>query len=237
MSTPALKFLILVSGAYSILAHVAANPERSPKVLALDFTNHVSRRTPDSHRLRSRQNIVAAELGNYEYIYMINITIGTPPQYFSVQLDTGSSDTWVPSSDSDVCQQDPSDCQTFGDFDETKSSTFVPLGPQGQSAFNITYGDGSTDSGGYFNDTLRIGETVIYNMTMGLALQAATPFGVLGLGYDSDESIAVDDPNDIYPNFLDQLVSQGYINTLAYSLWLNDLSKIMWLPWNHPLTD
>ena len=67
-------------------------------------------------------------------------------------------------------------------------------------------------------------------MTMGLALQADTPFGVLGIGYDSDESIAVDDPNNIYPNFLGQLVFQGYINTLAYSLWLNDLSKIMQQP-------
>ena len=67
MSTPALKILFLVSGAFSILFHVAANPERSPKVLALDFINDVSRRTPDSHRLRSRrQNTVAVDLGNYK---------------------------------------------------------------------------------------------------------------------------------------------------------------------------
>ena len=99
------------------------------------------------------------------------------------------------------------------------------MGPQGHDAFNVSFQDCSTDLGDYFNDTLRIGETVIYDMTMGLALQADTPLGVLGLGYGSDESIAVDDLNDIYPNFLDRLVSQGYINTLAYSLWLNDLSK------------
>ena len=151
-----------------------------------------------------------------------------------MQLDTGASDTWVPSSDSDACPQDSPDCQTFGEFDETQSSTFVPVGPQGQSAFNVSYEDNSAAFGNYFNDTLRIGETVINNMTMGLALQGDTPFdtlfGVLGIGYDFEESIVGDDPDDIYPNFLDQLVSQGYINTLAYSLWLNDLSKIMLRP-------
>ena len=118
----------------------------------------------------------------------------------------------------------------LGEFDETKSSTFVPVGPQGQSAFNISYEDHSGDSGDYFNDTLAIGEAVLSNMTMGLALHADTSYGILGIGYDSDESIASYDPNNVYPNFVAQLVAQGYINTLAYSLWLNDLSKIIRLP-------
>ena len=87
-----------------------------------------------------------------------------------MQLDTGASDTWVPSSGSDACSQDSPDCQTFGEFDETQSSTFEPVGPQGQSVFNVSYEDNSAASGDYFNDTLTIEETVIYNMTMGLAL-------------------------------------------------------------------
>ena len=82
--------------------------------------------------------------------------------------------------------------------------------------------------GDYFNDTLRIGETVINNMPMGLVVQSPQrAFGIMGIGYDSDESIAFYDPNSIYPNVVAQLVSHGYINTLAYSLWLNDLSKII----------
>ena len=135
------------------------------------------------------------------------------------------------STDSNVCQQDyPSACQSLGEFDETKSSTFVPVGPQGQSAFNLSF-PGITQSGDYFNDTLMIGETVIYNMTMGLGLQADTTFGMLGIGYNSHNSIIRDNSSDVYPNVVAQLVSQGYINTLAYSLWRNDPhSKMMRLP-------
>ena len=46
-----------------------------------------------------------------------------------------------------------------------------------------------------------------------------------GIGYDADESVASTDPTQIYPNIIAQLKNQGSINTLAYSLWLNDLSK------------
>ena len=68
MSTFALQILTLVFGALSLLTHVAAKPEQSPKVLALDFTKHVSYRTPNLRRRRKRQNTVAADLGNEEFV-------------------------------------------------------------------------------------------------------------------------------------------------------------------------
>ncbi len=151
------------------------------------------------------------------------MTVGTPPQSFSVQLDTGSSDIWIPSVDSDACQQSPDVCQQLGEFDHTNSTTFVQVGPD--DYFQIQYEDNSGVVGDYFNDTLAIGKTTINNMTMGLALQADRAFGIMGIGYDSDESIAEQSPNDVYPNVVSQLMGQGYINTLAYSLWLNDMSK------------
>ena len=125
--------------------------------------------------------------------------------------------------DSDACQQSPDVCQQLGGFDDTQSSTFVQFDPDG--AFQIQYEDNSAVVGDYFNDTLAIGKTTIKNMTMGLALQSDRAFGIMGIGYDSDESIAEQSQDDIYPNVVAQLMEQGYINTLAYSLWLNDLSK------------
>lgn len=150
------------------------------------------------------------------------MTIGTPPQPFSVQLDTGSSDIWIPSVDSNACEQSPDSCQQLGAYDETKSTTFVDVA---QNAFQISYQDNSGVTGDYINETLAIGKTVIKNMTMGLATQATRAFGIMGIGYDADESIAEQSPNDIYPNVIAQMKDQGYINTLAYSLWLNDLDS------------
>ena len=90
--------------------------------------------------------------------------------------------------------------------------------------FQIQYQDNNTIMGDYINETLAIGNTVIEHMTMGLALLATRSFGVMGIGYDADESIASVSPTDVYPNIVAQMKDQGFISTRAYSLWLNDLS-------------
>lgn len=147
------------------------------------------------------------------------MTIGTPGQSFSVQLDTGSSDIWIPSAESNACLEAQQTCQILGQYDSTTSSSYVDV----SHGFEISYQDNSAVTGDYINETLRMGNTVIKDMTMGLAYQATRPFGIMGIGYDADESIAATDPENIYPNIVSQLKAQGFIRTLSYSLWLNDL--------------
>lgn len=38
--------------------------------------------------------------------YYVDVTVGTPPQNMTLQIDTGSSDTWLPASNSSMCVED-----------------------------------------------------------------------------------------------------------------------------------
>lgn len=78
-------------------ACVAAN---TPGTLHFDIARS------EEPSLRKRGSTVTADLYNELEvgIYLINVTIGSPPQTMSLHLDTGSSDTWVVSSNNTACQ-------------------------------------------------------------------------------------------------------------------------------------
>ena len=104
--------------------------------------------------------------------------------------------------------------------DSTQSSTFSEITPGG---FSITYGDGSNKHGDYISDNLEIGGVTIQGLEMGYALGGSSSdgWGILGVGFD-----ALEQTSDKYPNIIDDMVSQGYIDSPFYSVWLDDLRKL-----------
>lgn len=66
--------------------------------------------------------------------YLANISIGEPPQYFMLYMDTGSANLWVPSID---CKSD--ECLKHRRFNPLKSRNFEGS----NDLFTIEYGDGS----------------------------------------------------------------------------------------------
>ena len=229
----ATTFLSLTS-AFSLptfdLLHPHQQQRRSPKVFGLDFTKQNVANNPSAGSLAKRHSkrqakAFSADISNQQIAYIINITIGTPPQQFAVQLDTGSADLWVASSDADACQQtfnNPQGCIFTGEFDGERSKT-AKLVDQG--GFQIEYEDGSQVQGDYINDTVAIGAMQIKSQQLGIALQTTRNLGIMGIGYSADESVSRDDPNGIYPNIIQSMKDQNIIAAPAYSLWLNDLSK------------
>lgn len=213
-----LRTLLLLT--ITVASACVAEAATQPKVFGLDFKK-AKRESASS--LARRQNSMAAGISNEQIFYQINVTIGTPGQPFGLQLDTGSSDLWVPVAESDACP-DSESC-SLGSLkpDNSKTLKSLPNAPN----FEISYVDNSQIRGEYFTDVLNIGSTSIKGMQMGAAEESPSrDFGIMGIGFKSGESVVQTDPEAAYPNVINQLKSQGFIKSLAYSLWLNDLGNI-----------
>ncbi|XP_069798243.1 gastricsin-like isoform X1 [Narcine bancroftii] len=139
---------------------------------------------PATKYLRPAQHdtLAATEpLINYlDLSYFGTISIGTPPQSFTVIFDTGSSNLWVPSY---YCSSPA--CSNHARFNPTQSSTFST----NQQTFYFSYGSGSL-SGFFGYDTVNVAGISISNQELGLSENEPgsnfyyAPFdGILGLAY------------------------------------------------------
>lgn len=139
---------------------------------------------------------VAFGLSNCHLVlYTGTIGLGTPPQKFAVDFDTGSADLWVPSSRCDES------CDRLGGtewrrYDETKSETYRPASTDRErNKFIVQYADGETANGEHVVDVLHFGsklaiEDQIFAQVMKFSkLQTcAGEEGVLGLGFSQVSS-------------------------------------------------
>jgi hypothetical protein len=94
------------------------------------------------------------------FAYYLNISVGTPGQLQTVQLDTGSSDLFVTSSTATYCRVHT--C-VGGTFNISKSSTSQTVA---WDVFNTQFQDGSTDYGDLISDIVQIRDRIITNVTL-----------------------------------------------------------------------
>ncbi|KAI7898986.1 aspartic peptidase domain-containing protein [Cokeromyces recurvatus] len=158
-------------------------------------------------------------LENIDLAYLIDISFGTPPQLFSLLLDTGSSSTWVPAYG---CRQA---CGfPVHTFVASNSSTLeLP-----NRLFGIQYGEGFA-SGYYAKDTATIDGVPIPQANFAIStmndgdLPASGADGILGIG--PDQLTVYNNPeHEIVPTLITTMFQQNIIDHNMFSIYFQPVN-------------
>ncbi|KAI8147734.1 aspartic peptidase domain-containing protein [Fennellomyces sp. T-0311] len=170
-------------------SRVLSTPERHYRVLAKYGVSTSNKSTTRGQ--------IQLETVNVDVEYVGLIHIGTPPQSFKMDFDTGSSDIWVPSNKCERCGHHPL-------FNESKSSTLDLSLTQYDSnssmphhnttnrngTWTLQYGDGSAVQGIKAHDNISVGNLTVKGQLFGLASKVSSQFaqdpeldGIFGLGF------------------------------------------------------
>ncbi|KAK1752766.1 aspartic peptidase domain-containing protein [Echria macrotheca] len=152
--------------------------------LPADLAAAVARHRQPSRPKRSSDAHGSAETtpGPHDVEYLTTISIGTPPQNLSINIDTGSSDLWVFSAETTSSEVKG---QTV--YDPSLSSTAAQL--QG-ATWQISYGDGSSSGGDVYLDRVALGGLTVAAQAVECARNVSGEFtadgssdGLMGLGF------------------------------------------------------
>jgi DNA-directed RNA polymerase subunit RPC12/RpoP len=207
--------------------------ESGRKIFDIPFYSKATWLTSPSVRIEQDENGVPVNIplrGKLATVYYVEIEIGTPPQYFEVQIDTGSSDLGIPYYKCSTCGKNKA---TYNPTLSTSSSDIsckdhnlgisCPSCASGQQCqYTIEYEDSSGYTASVYNDTMIVGGLTIPNQLIGAITNEKTPDGPFEpKGVDGIMGVSFIDNSEIFaPDFIDSLASEGQIQNI-FTMCLN----------------
>ena len=185
---------------------LSAQPVPSKDIIRLPLRR--VKRQQQYHSLQRRQttlpsNTSAALFNDVDlWEVAVQVEIGSPAQPFLLLLDTGSSDTWVPSAACTALQG----CPGKDHYNPQQSSTYAAT----DYVFNVTYATGNA-FGQYFIDQIQIGNLTLPKQVLASVNSSAGPLakqessdtyildGVFGAGYPTGSSMYQLTQKPFYP--------------------------------------
>ncbi|KAG5421423.1 SAP9 [Candida metapsilosis] len=107
-------------------------------------------------------------------------------------------------------------CTSYGSFNTENSDTFKR---NDTDAFQIQYADGTSATGIWGYDTVRMGNISVPNLSFAIANQTSSDIGVLGIGLPGLETTV--SYGYMYENLPMKMKSDGIIKRVLFSLYLN----------------
>lgn len=201
--------------------------------------------------VKDNDNNLLFTITNEQSYYSVELTIGSDKQKLTALLDTGSSDLWVlgkdasglnacnnyleqngylsssgstTSGNSGEVSEVQANCEELGVFTPSSSTSFKK--EYSGEPFEIQYGDGTYAEGYWGSDSLTVNGVDVDGLLFGVAT-IGNSSNVLGISFEGLET-SDDSQNTIsdftYPNLPAILKSDGLIEKMSYSLFLNSLS-------------
>ncbi|KAK1242304.1 hypothetical protein MKX07_000290 [Trichoderma sp. CBMAI-0711] len=191
-------------------AYISALAKYSPTIP--DKIKHAIEINPDLHRKFSKLinagnmtgTAIASPPPGADAEYVLPVKIGTPPQTLPLNLDTGSSDLWVISTDTY-----PPQVQGQTRYNVSASTTAQRL--IGES-WVIRYGDGSSANGIVYKDRVQIGNTFFNQQAVESAVNISNEIsddsfssGLLGAASSAANTVRPDRQTTYLENIKSQL--------------------------------
>jgi len=169
-----------------------------------DLKNALERLRLEKRKRSTGNEVTKPE--SYDVEYLTPVSIGTPGQVLHLDIDTGSSDLWVFSSET------PSNLVNGQSlYEPAKSSTAQKL--EGYT-WKISYGDGSSSSGVVYRDSVTLGGLTVSSQAVEAATQVSEEFtsdsnndGLLGLGFGSLNTVQPKGQKTWFENIMQELDS------------------------------